>query len=71
MATTGRSTPTCRCRFAGAPPHVPADNPTGLYRRGFDIPADWDGRRIVLDVGGAESVLYVWVNGQRGRHSGK
>ena len=50
--------------FAGAPPHVPAANPTGLYRRAFEVPADWVGRRIVLEVGGAESVLYVWVNGQ-------
>ena len=50
--------------FAGAPPHVPDDNPTGLYRRRFEVPADWAGRRIVLEVGGAESVLYVWVNGR-------
>jgi beta-galactosidase len=50
--------------FAGAPPDVPDDNPTGLYRRRFEVPAEWAGRRIVLEVGGAESVLYVWVNGQ-------
>ena len=50
--------------FAGAPPNVPVDNPTGLYRRTFEVPADWAGRRVVLKVGGAESVLYVWVNGR-------
>ena len=49
--------------FAGAPPEVPEANPTGLYRRTFEVPADWAGRRMVLEVGGAESVLYVWVNG--------
>ena len=49
--------------FAGAPPSVPDENPTGLYRRTFEVPADWAGRRVVLEVGGAESVLYVWVNG--------
>jgi beta-galactosidase len=49
--------------FAGAPPAVPDANPTGLYRRTFEVPAEWDGRRVVLEVGGAESVLYVWVNG--------
>ncbi|HEY2658899.1 MAG TPA: glycoside hydrolase family 2 TIM barrel-domain containing protein [Caulobacteraceae bacterium] len=49
--------------FMDPPPNVPAENPTGLYRTQFDVPADWDGRRIVLQVGGAESVLYVWVNG--------
>jgi beta-galactosidase len=50
--------------FAGAPPYVPDDNPTGLYRRRFEVPADWAERRVVLEVGGAESVLYVWVNGR-------
>ncbi len=49
--------------FAGAPPTVPNENPTGLYRRTFEVPADWAGRRVVLQIGGAESVLYVWVNG--------
>ena len=49
--------------FDDAPPNVPDDNPTGLYRTPFAVPADWAGRRIVLQVGGAESVLYVWVNG--------
>ncbi len=49
--------------FGDAPPNVPADNPTGLYRTWIDVPADWSGRRIVLHVGGAESVLHVWVNG--------
>ncbi|MFB0976751.1 MAG: hypothetical protein QMC73_03730, partial [Myxococcota bacterium] len=41
------------------PPEVPEANPTGLYRREFEVSSDWDGRRIVLHFGGAESVLYV------------
>lgn len=46
------------------PPGVPAeDNPTGLYRRTFDLPAAWAGRRVVLAFGGVESAFYVWVNG--------
>lgn len=49
--------------FDLAPPNVPDENPTGLYRTRFTLPADWDGRRVVLHVGGAESVLYVWLNG--------
>ncbi len=48
------------------PPFVPQeDNPTGLYRREFDLPADWQGRRVILSFGGVESAFYVWVNGQR------
>ncbi len=50
--------------FRTAPPHVPDENPTGLYRLTLVAPLDWSARRIVLQVGGAESVLYVWVNGR-------
>ncbi|MHB1787002.1 MAG: glycoside hydrolase family 2 TIM barrel-domain containing protein, partial [Acidimicrobiales bacterium] len=50
--------------FGQRPPEVPYDNPTGLYRRRVSIPRAWRGRRVVLHVGGAESVLYVFVNGK-------
>ncbi len=45
------------------PPHPPAVNPTGLYQRTLTVPERWAGRRVVLHVGAAESVLLVWVNG--------
>ncbi len=50
--------------FPGEPPHVPEQNPTGIYRRAFTVPADWRGRRLVLHFGGCEGVLYVYLNGQ-------
>jgi beta-galactosidase len=50
--------------FPGLPPTVPAANPTGLYEREVDIPAQWAGRRVVLHVGAAESVLIARVNGR-------
>ncbi|MFC9699373.1 glycoside hydrolase family 2 TIM barrel-domain containing protein [Streptomyces sp. NPDC056943] len=53
-----------RMPFNTHPPQPPAHNPTGLHRRGFDLPTEWEGRRIVLHVGAAESVLLVRVNGQ-------
>ena len=53
-----------RMPFAGRPPDVPDDNPTGLYRTGFTVPRSWKGRRVRLHVGGAISVLYVFVNGR-------
>ena len=49
--------------FDADPPDVPDENPTGLYRRTFRLPAAWRGRRVVLTVGAAESVVHVWVNG--------
>jgi len=45
------------------PPHPPAANPTGVHERDVDVPAEWAGRRLVLHVGAAESVLLVQVNG--------
>ncbi|WP_327745351.1 DUF4981 domain-containing protein [Streptomyces europaeiscabiei] len=46
------------------PPDSPPENPTGVYEREVDIPADWADRRIVLHVGAAESVLLVHVDGR-------
>ncbi|MFF8772106.1 glycoside hydrolase family 2 TIM barrel-domain containing protein [Kitasatospora sp. NPDC015120] len=54
-----------RMPFDTHPPHPPKDNPTGVHRRRFEVPATWAGRRIVLHVGAAESVLLVQVNGQQ------
>jgi beta-galactosidase len=50
--------------FPEEPPHVPEKNPTGCYRTELNLPESWNGRRVVLHFGGAESVLYVYVNGQ-------
>ena len=50
--------------FAGSPPEVPEENPTGLYRRVFELPAAFRGRRVIVRFGGAESVLVVWLNGR-------
>jgi beta-galactosidase len=49
--------------FAGQPPEPPAANPTGVYRREFEVPPGWAERRIVLHVGAAESVLIATLNG--------
>ncbi len=46
------------------PPDVPDENPTGLYRRWFELPDDWRGRRVVLHLGGVESCYQLFVNGQ-------
>jgi beta-galactosidase len=45
------------------PPRPPAANPTGVYQREVSLPVDWAGRRVVLHVGAAESVLYAQLNG--------
>ncbi len=50
--------------FESNPPHVPEDNPTGIYSRTFSVPASWKGRKTVICFNGVESVLSVWVNGR-------
>ncbi len=50
--------------FGNMPPHVPEDNPTGVFRRKVRIPKSWKNRRVVLHFGSAESLLAVWVDGK-------
>ncbi|HUS41029.1 MAG TPA: glycoside hydrolase family 2 TIM barrel-domain containing protein [Ilumatobacteraceae bacterium] len=49
--------------FHGPPPRLPDRNPTGVYRRTMQIPSSWLDRRVVVHVGGAESVHALYVNG--------
>ncbi|MPY61303.1 glycoside hydrolase family 2 TIM barrel-domain containing protein [Streptomyces spongiae] len=46
------------------PPHLPPVNPTGVHEREIHVPERWAGRRVVLHVGAAESVLIAEVNGE-------
>ena len=47
------------------PPEVPAENPTGVYRRTFTLSAEWAARRTVIHFEGAESYFVLYVNGVR------
>jgi len=40
-------------------------NPVGSYRRQFEVPGSWTGRRIFLSFDGVDSSFYLWVNGQK------
>lgn len=51
--------------FHANPPKVPKEyNPVGLYRRTFQIPADWKGQQVFLRFEKVASASFVWVNGQ-------
>ena len=50
--------------FDLAPPFVPAENPTCVYRRGFALPKGWRRQRIVLHFGAADNTLVIYLNGQ-------
>lgn len=48
------------------PPYVDHDdNPVGSYRRTFEIPRGWQGRRVYLHFEAGTAAMYVWVNGQK------
>ena len=50
--------------FENTPPIVPLENPTGVYRNCFSLPADWDGRRTIVHFGAVENYLELYINGQ-------
>lgn len=50
--------------FKNDPPKVPDANPTGVYKTVFTLEDGWRQDRVVIQFGGAESVLYVYLNGE-------
>ncbi|MDB5157255.1 MAG: hypothetical protein JWR50_1962 [Mucilaginibacter sp.] len=40
-------------------------NPVGSYRRDFDVPANWNGRRIFITFDGVDAGFFIWVNGKK------
>jgi beta-galactosidase len=40
-------------------------NPVGSYRKTFELPKNWDGRRVFVHFDGVDSAFYLWVNGVR------
>lgn len=49
--------------FPQLPPFTPEKNPTGLYRTVFTQKKTWQKRRTVLHLGGAESMVLIWIDG--------
>jgi beta-galactosidase len=50
--------------FDQLPPSVPLDNPTGIYEREFSLPSSWKNKRVVLSIGGFESLAILTINGR-------
>lgn len=47
------------------PPYISHnDNPVGCYVRDFNLPKEWDGRRVYLHFESGLSAMYVWINGK-------
>lgn len=45
------------------PPYVPTENPTGIYKRTFELDREWLKNDTILKFHGVDSAYDVWVNG--------
>ncbi len=54
--------------FTNNPPKITTKNgitnSVGSYRRTFNLPEKWDGKRVFLHFDGIYSAAYVWINGK-------
>ena len=46
------------------PPQLPEATPVGVYRRTFTVDGSWADKDIFLNIAGAKSGVYVYVNGR-------
>ncbi len=40
-------------------------DPVGSYRRTFELPQNWNARRVFIHFDGVDSAFYLWINGTR------
>ena len=40
-------------------------DPVGSYRRDFELPADWAGRRVFITFDGVDAGFFLWINGEK------
>ncbi|GEK57691.1 hypothetical protein CHL76_01170 [Marinococcus halophilus] len=55
--------------FPVDPPNIPSENPTGSYRRTFELAEVPEGHTVLLAFEGVDSAFHVWVNGQLAGYS--
>ncbi len=51
------------------PPHVPDENPCGLYHRTFTLRPDMVGKKVYINFEGVDSCFYLYVNDQFAAYS--
>lgn len=49
------------------PPYdIPVDNnPVGSYRRTFNLPENWDGKQVFINLDGVKTAFFLWINGRK------
>lgn len=52
--------------FPKNPPYIDhKHNPVGSYKRTFNLPLNWEGRRVYLHFAAGTAAMYIWVNGEK------
>lgn len=52
--------------FPKNPPLIDhSDNPVGSYKRSFELPQQWNGRRVFLHFESGVAAMYIWINGKQ------
>jgi beta-galactosidase len=52
--------------FVKNPPFIAhSDNPVGSYKRDFELPQNWNKRRVYLHFEAGTSAMYIWINGEK------
>lgn len=54
----------CHYPFPMDPPHVPFDNPVGVYEREFILSDIWNEKEVYLNFDGVDTMFWVWINGK-------
>ncbi len=55
--------------FPCDPPHVPDENPCGLYHRTFTLRPDMEGKKVYINFEGVDSCFYLYVNNKFAAYS--
>lgn len=50
--------------FPVNPPFVPTENPTGIYKRKFEVNESFKDKRIIIKFNGVDSAFNLWINGK-------
>ncbi len=58
--------------FPKNPPFIPhRDNPVGSYIKEFELPENWNDRKVFLHFQSGLAAMYIWLNGEKvGYHQG-
>jgi len=52
-----------RYPFPKNPPHIPKNNPSGVYKKKVKIPQSWNKKQVFWVIGAIKSAAYFWING--------